>query len=207
MSTKRSGSGKNSSIDGPWNSPSSVAVGTSRFTALASSAISCFGAWSGALASTNMEHGSAHMPEQAGTWGISHTLARSGLRRIATACKVASDRAACACAEARMPIGACRARARPGRHSSEGAGGTARRSRRAGAPGDHEHVDHERTDHAGDDRREEHDGFQPVGVAQHHDQHDEQDELQEPSAEHDRRTRRRRRRSPRTGSRGGCSRP
>ena len=51
--TNRKPGGKNSSNDGPWNPPSSVADGTSRFTAVTSSAISCFGAWSSALATTN----------------------------------------------------------------------------------------------------------------------------------------------------------
>ena len=72
--------GKNSSIDGPWKPPSSVDIGTSRFRALASSAISCFGAWSSALASDERSDTrfSGHVRDAAATkpWGIAITLAR-----------------------------------------------------------------------------------------------------------------------------------
>jgi hypothetical protein len=50
---KKTASGKNSLIVGPWKVPSPVAAGRSRFTAVSSSAFSCFGAGSSALATTN----------------------------------------------------------------------------------------------------------------------------------------------------------
>ena len=51
-------------------------IGTSRFRAFASSAISCFGAWSSALATTNIGTDSAHAEAGRKPWGIVHTLAR-----------------------------------------------------------------------------------------------------------------------------------
>ena len=153
--------GKNSSIEGPWKPPSSSAatIGTSRCRALASSAISCFGASSSALATTNVGNGIPHMPTAGRhAWGIVDTLAR--LLR-ADESEPAQSSVGASAAATSLDV-----RAR----------GTARRPATSTTS---EPMTPATT------AEEEHVGFEPRLLAQHDHEHDEDDELEHPAAEHD----------------------